>query len=145
MLPISRLRRTEEPLKSVYVTFSIFFLKEKTIIKTPRYLSFFSRDYCCYLPEMQRPQKKSTMPRHQKLIVWSFSKGVSSNNDTKTQRWITDARGAWLSLDSGFSVVSIFAGEAWVSRRTFFAYSRGALWTYDGTLATYEHRVRFWC
>lgn len=63
MLPISRLRRTEEPLKSVYVTFSIFFLKEKTIIKTPRYLSFFSRDYCCYLPEMQRPQKKSTMPR----------------------------------------------------------------------------------
>ena len=82
--------------------------------------------------------------RHQKLIVWSFSQGVSSNNDTQTQRWITDARGAWLSLDSGFSVVSIFAREAWVSRRTFFAYSRGPFWTYDGTIAIYEHRVCFW-
>lgn len=81
--------------------------------------------------------------RHQKLIVWSFSKWISSNDDTKTQWRITDARGAWLSLDSRFSMVSIFAGEAWVSRRTFFAYSRGALWTYDGTLATYEHRSLF--
>lgn len=67
----------------------IFPLRKTVIIKTPRYFSFFSRDYC-WLSSWDAKDHKRKAPglgcwmRHQTLIVRSFSKWISSDNYTKT-------------------------------------------------------------